>query len=340
MSHYYNEHDPKAAAWLRELMKQNLIPSGEVDERSIADVRPSDLTDFTSCHFFAGIGGWPLTMRLAGWPDNRPVWTGSCPCQPFSSAGKGLGEKDPRHLWPEFLRLITACAPATVFGEQVASAAGRVWLAGVRTDLEALAYEVGAADLCAAGIGAPHIRQRIFWYGSLSGWPTPTTRDHKDGDSTSCRNVPMNGLLGRTVHLAGWRSPDHSQRGGCYSDPAKALARLTSGHQINLEDQACLAGWTTPQAMEPHAPMRPSRAATGRKTDYLGRQVLGVISTSFPASTEKRGALNPAHSRWLMGYPAEWDSCGATAMQSCRSSRRSSSARVKKPANLLPEWAT
>ena len=157
--HYYNEFDPKAAAWLRELMRAGLIPAGHVDTRSIADVQPADLAGFVQCHFFAGIGGWPLALRLAGWPEDVPVWTGSCPCQPFSCAGKGLGTKDPRHLWPEFRRLITECHPATVFGEQVASRAGREWLAGVFADLEGMAYAVAGADLCAAGVAAPHIRQ-------------------------------------------------------------------------------------------------------------------------------------------------------------------------------------
>ena len=161
--HYYNEFDPKAAAWLRELMRAGLIPAGHVDTRSIADVQPADLAGFVQCHFFAGIGGWPLALRLAGWPEDVPVWTGSCPCQPFSCAGKGLGTKDPRHLWPEFRRLIAECHPATVFGEQVASRAGREWLAGVFADLEGMAYAVAGADLCAAGVAAPHIRQRLYW---------------------------------------------------------------------------------------------------------------------------------------------------------------------------------
>lgn len=160
---YYNEHDPKAAAWLRELIKAGHIPAGEVDERSILDVRAVELSRFTQCHFFAGIGGWSLALRLAGWPDDKPVWTGSCPCQPFSAAGKQMGTADSRHLWPAFRRLILHGAPSVVFGEQVASKLGRDWLVGVRANLETMGYAVGSADLCAAGIGAPHIRQRLFW---------------------------------------------------------------------------------------------------------------------------------------------------------------------------------
>jgi len=169
MRAYYNEFDPYAAAWLRNLIAAGHVADGDVDERSIVDVQASDLTGYTHAHFFAGIGGWSLALRLAGWPDDRPVWTGSCPCQPFSAAGKRKGVEDPRHLWPEFRRLIAECSPPVVFGEQVASADGRAWLAGVRVDLEDMAYAVGAADLCAAGAGAPHIRQRVWWVADAEG---------------------------------------------------------------------------------------------------------------------------------------------------------------------------
>lgn len=160
---YYNENDPKAAAWLRSLIAENLIPHGHVDTRSIADVSPADLQGFCQAHFFAGIAGWPLALALAGWPEDAPVWTGSCPCQPFSQAGKRRGTADERHLWPVFAALIRQCRPPVVFGEQVASADGRAWLAGVFADVEDMGYAAAGADLCAAGIGAPHIRQRLYW---------------------------------------------------------------------------------------------------------------------------------------------------------------------------------
>lgn len=166
---YYNEFDEHAAAWLRELVSRGLIPHGDVDSRNIRDVKPAELAGYTQCHFFAGIGGWPLALSLAGWPADRPVWTGSCPCQPFSAAGKRKGTADDRHLWPDFARLIGECAPAIVFGEQVASRDGREWLASVRDDLETMGYAVGAADLCAPGAGAYHIRQRLFFGASRLG---------------------------------------------------------------------------------------------------------------------------------------------------------------------------
>lgn len=160
---YYNENDRSAAAWLRELIKAGEIPPGTVDERSILEIKPDELKSYTQCHFFAGIGGWSLALKLAGWPAERPVWTGSCPCQPLSCAGQRKGHADERHLWPAFYELISQRRPATVFGEQVAGRDGREWLAGIRADLEGIGYAVGAADLCAAGVGAPHIRQRLYW---------------------------------------------------------------------------------------------------------------------------------------------------------------------------------
>ena len=163
MTAYYNEIDPNAAQRLRNLIDAGHIAPGIVDERSIEDAYPSDLRGFTQCHFFAGIGVWSYALRQAGWADNRPVWTGSCPCQPFSAAGKGAGFADERHLWPAFCHLIKECAPATVIGEQVASKDVDPWIDLVQTDLEALGYAVGAVAFPSAGVGAPHIRDRTYW---------------------------------------------------------------------------------------------------------------------------------------------------------------------------------
>lgn len=163
MSAWYNEIDPFAAAWLRELIKAGLIADGEVDERDIRDIKPGELSGYTQCHFFAGIGAWSYALRLAGWPDDRPVWTGSAPCQPFSAAGAGKGTSDERHLWPHFFHLISTCKPDTIFGEQVEAAIRHGWLDLVQDDLEGVGYVTGAVGFPAASVGAPHIRQRLYF---------------------------------------------------------------------------------------------------------------------------------------------------------------------------------
>jgi DNA (cytosine-5)-methyltransferase 1 len=167
---YYNEIDPYAAQWLRNLIKSGLIAPGEVDTRSIVDVRPDDLTGFEQCHFFAGIGGWSRALRLAGWPDDRAVWTGSCPCPPFSSAARGrrAGFDDPQDFWPAWRALIAAIAPCVVFGEQVAH--GSSWIDRTSDDLEAMDYEVGATILPAISIGKDHTRPRVYFVGYANGY--------------------------------------------------------------------------------------------------------------------------------------------------------------------------
>jgi DNA (cytosine-5)-methyltransferase 1 len=165
---YYNEVDPYAAQWLRNLMEEGWITKGDVDERSIEDVRPSDLTGYDRLHFFAGVGVWDYALNQAEWGRNK-IWTGSCPCQPFSTAGKGAGFTDERHLWPAWFHLIEQCRPPVIFGEQVASQDGYAWLDLVQTDLEAADYAVGPVVLPAAGVGAPHIRHRIFFVADADG---------------------------------------------------------------------------------------------------------------------------------------------------------------------------
>ena len=173
---YYNDNCPQVCAWIRQLMFDGLIPYGVVDSRSILDVQPADLEGFTQCHFFCGVAGWAYALNLAGWPSTRPVWTGSPPCQPFSAAGKLEGKDDARHIAPHFISLVGACRPPVLFGEQVASAAvfGKsakrvggepewAWLDDLSDRLEAAHYAVGASDIPAAVVGAPHIRQRTFF---------------------------------------------------------------------------------------------------------------------------------------------------------------------------------
>ncbi|WP_436922271.1 DNA cytosine methyltransferase [Klebsiella aerogenes] len=197
---YYNEIDPFAAQWLRNLIAAGHIAPGEVDERSIEDVTPDDLRGFTQCHFFAGIGVWSHSLRLAGWPDDRPVWTGSCPCQPFSAAGKGDGFADERHLWPHFFHLISERRPQHVFGEQVASGNANTWFDLVQADLEGVGYAFGLVPFTSAGIGAPHIRERAYWVAHASSERQSSTRD-ETRPATRCRSCAADGLANSTGQL-------------------------------------------------------------------------------------------------------------------------------------------
>ena len=211
---YYNEIDPFAAQWLHNLIAAGHIVPGEVDERSIEDVRPDDLRGFTQCHFFAGIGVWSHSLRLAGWPDDRPVWTGSCPCQPFNAAGKGDGFADERHLWPAFFHLISELRPQHVFGEQVAAGNANTWFDLVQADMEGVGYAFGLVPFTSAGIGAPHIRERAYWvahtnHGSSDeGKALRTGRDaFLNGSSTN--RLGNSNITGLERHLrndsaAGW----------------------------------------------------------------------------------------------------------------------------------------
>lgn len=168
MTAFYNENDPTAAHVLRCLIADGVIAPGVVDSRSIKELHPNDLRGHDQVHLFAGGGLWSVAARLAGWPDDRPLWTASCPCQPFSQAGQGRGTLDDRHLWPDVARLIHDCraaghGPRIVVGEQVAGKAGYDWFNGVRTDLAAQGYGAWVVDIPSCAVDAPHIRQRLYW---------------------------------------------------------------------------------------------------------------------------------------------------------------------------------
>jgi len=184
---YYNEIEPFAAAWIRNLIASELIPPGYVDTRSIKEVTPNDIQGYTQCHFFAGVAGWSLALQIAGVAATKPLWTGSCPCQPYSAAGKGEGDNDPRNLWPDFFRLIRKCRPECVIGEQVENAIGHGWLDGVSADLEGEGYAVGAIVLGAHSVGAPHIRQRLYWGGKRLGNADSIGQDTLRGVSSEHR---------------------------------------------------------------------------------------------------------------------------------------------------------
>lgn len=222
MTAYFNEFDPNAAEWLRNLSTAGHIAHGHVDSRSIREVAPDDLAGFTQAHLFAGVGAWSYALRLAGVADDTPVWTLSCPCQPWSSAGKQRGAADDRHLWPEAFRLIRACRPRLLFGEQVSSAevigrrgkrkassrpdasaspATQPWLDLVRTDLESVDYAFGAVVAPAAGAGAPHIRDRTCFVAyRLADAECGGVRDSGHGSAASATS-PVQGADGERERL-------------------------------------------------------------------------------------------------------------------------------------------
>ena len=251
---YYNEFDPKAAAWLRQLIKNKLIADGEVDERSITEVMAEDIKNFKQHHFFAGIGGWSYALRLAGWSDDRPVCTASLPCQPFSVAGQQKGKADERHLLPHFIDLVKQCDFKTIFGEQVPGAIKHGWLDDLCAEMERENYAVGSIVLTASGAGAPHIRQRLYWVadvqhqqheGVLYGHREEFSQNRERSAGESSGSVQ-----------AGFLDDTESQRRGIlnaeniWAPYGTINAFANSGDSINIESsrlQAADAGqWDTP----------------------------------------------------------------------------------------------
>lgn len=278
---YYNEFDKKAAAWIRQLIADGLIPAGDVDERSITDVRPDDLVGYTQCHFFAGVGGWSIAARLAGWPEDKELWTGSCPCQPFSVAGEGKGSADARHLWPDFFRLIRSCRPAVVMGEQVAAAVGKNWLDGVFADLEGIGYACEAAIAPACAVNAPHRRDRL--------WFVAGSRVLGDANDTRPQ-----GHAGHEFAAPGW-----TQQGGSVAetggggDVEHANGKRSDGGQ----DSAGPSGWFRPEAAGSHG--------SGDVADSNGRHAIAERQQRggeqrLQSKDGRAGAWDGA--RWLIGH--------------------------------------
>ena len=294
MTAYYNEMDPYAAEWLRNLIAAGHIAPGVVDSRSIKDVGADELLEYTQCHFFAGIGIWSLALRSAGWPDDRPIWTGSCPCQPFSAAGKQKGFDDERHLWPVWYRLIDQRRPPIVLGEQVASALD--WLDLVSADLEASGYALGAADLCAAGFAGAHIRQRLYFVGmadtAVGGQPGPC----RCGGSQEVGTPELRGTGGLADAFDHGQRQQRDSMGGA-SRPGEGKIGERQWLRVDRADGGAAIGMADAQH-ERHD----GRGAAGAAGAAGGRwlHAAGLSSDDRP---------EPAHAPLLGRDPVDWLYC-------------------------------
>lgn len=240
---FYNDNDAYAAQWTRNLIAAGEIAAGVVNERSIRDLKPTDVASYRQCHFFSGIAVWSRALRDAGWPDDVNVWSGSCPCQPLSQAGQRRGFSDERHLWPEWFRLIAACRPAVLVGEQVSSKDGLAWIDLVFADLEGADYAVQAIDIPASSVGGPHARQRLYFVAyarergrEILGAPWLHDRGQRGDDLARCGEAD-GGVSCAVPDAAGTRPRDAEDAGADRGDAtprAEAIDRRTSG---DLEPQ-------------------------------------------------------------------------------------------------------
>lgn len=284
---YYNEHDPRAAAWIRELIAAGEIPPGDVDERSITEVKPHEITHYTQHHFFAGIAGWPLALRLAGIPDSRRIATASLPCQPFSAAGQQKGAGDDRHLWPVFFNLAKECGFERIFGEQVARAIGFNWLDGISADLEAAGYTVGSIVLGAHSVGAPHRRQRLYWVADA---PDRRRTEHeREPRERGDKGPPDATEYSRT----GRNTPSHRD-----DDPRARPHRLADSERTRLEGQPR-------HERDGDEPGR-ERADATRPTAESGRA--GVTVAQGDAKSGGRREQRDAPQQGRSGHPDSADS--------------------------------
>ncbi len=194
------------------------------------------------------------------------------------------------------------------------------------------------------------------------GWPTSATFGRKSGDSSPSAALQSSLASRLPARMEGYGSPEYALRWKSWDMPLgppicalRGSARRTSdsdfggwptpealnseGYQVasgkrypRLGAVAQMAGWTTLQTHDAQGQSNPDRLlrhGTKHGCRNLNDEVglaSGAPSTSSPAPTEKRGALNPAHSRWLQGFPTEWDACAPTATRSARRSPPATSA--------------
>lgn len=301
---YYNEWDKGAAAWLRELIKRGHIPFGVVDERSITEIRPEDLDGFTQCHFFAGIGGWPLALRLAGVSEDTPCWTGSPPCQPFSAAGKQLGQFDPRHLAPVFLDLISECRPPVLFGEQVAAAIGKSWMCDLQTHLEGEDYAVGFAVLPACSVGAPHKRDRLFFGAHNLAESLCAERDRERLHGLGKSNQTQRSRTAAEPTGRGYSG------GLVYADSERLQRKRRDSDSQGREGQNIRqAGLRNGARAETDDLAYPSQRGRGKERENARRVIVGDSAEGRAAGCGTSGGNSAAYPRHGFWSDADWLGC-------------------------------
>ena len=201
--------------------------------------------------------------------------------------------------------------------------------------------------------GARHSGDGLATVVTMAGWPTPTTADAARGVNPLDKKTTNVGMsVNDAAALAGWPTPTTTDatRGSPETPEAKRARGAHTG--TSMIDAACLAGWPTPMAGTPaqNGYNEAGNTDSGRKTaalcgaqilghgvtfdpDWTGparRTHLGALQTGSSAAMDGGGQLNPAHSRWLMGYPPEWDACAPTETRSSRRSRQRSSEPSKR----------
>ena len=177
---------------------------------------------------------------------------------------------------------------------------------------------------------------KLGWAASLAGWQTPTAVQvsRRSEESSSKRTVKRlasgrtslapGSLEEQVMMYAGWPTPSANGSSGETSEDLERVGNkwvnMKTGRvlQTNLAtDAKMLCGWATPTVQDSSNKAGPSQFRR-HSLPLNCEATLGILTTPFPAKTEKRGELNPAHSRWLMGFPPEWDACAVTAMPSSR----------------------
>ena len=299
MSAYYNEFDPKAATWIKQLIANELIMDGIVDDRSILEVTPNDLKGFTRHHFFAGIGGWDLALQLANWPIDRPVCTASLPCQPFSVAGAQKGKEDERHLLPHFIELVKQCNFQTIFGEQVPGAIKHGWLDDLCTEMEREKYRVGQIVLTAAGEGAPHIRQRLYWVADSNGEQRKQRLQQMErGQAERIGSNSIDSIMADSINkgsqgrLSGWQDTERETVSG-YVGCSGTVSRVSNTENGNGRPESQLASSSGGESWDQfERRSEVCRVGTTKLHGYDARQ----IGRSIGESEIESGMLKPERS--------------------------------------------